>query len=116
MRDETGREVPTALRGTLVVNDPRAMREAAALGLGVGMLAMPDVLSALETRTLVRLLPRWYVDAGVISVYHASRRLLPLRTRAFVDWIAEAFKERRLSKRFTAAGAVTGKPWRKIRT
>lgn len=114
MRDETGREAPAALDGSLVVNDPRAVREAAALGLGVGLLAMPDVVDALETGTLVRLLPRWYADAGSISVYHASRDLLPLRTRAFVDWVAGAFKERRLAKRFTAAAAV--KPRRGVRT
>lgn len=103
MRDAAGREMPAVLKDTVIVNDPAAMREAALFGLGVTMLAMPDVLPALEARTLVRLVPRWYADAGVISIYYASRTLLPRKTRLFIDWIANAFEQQRLPERFAGS-------------
>ena len=103
MRDAAGAESAATLREDIVVNDPAAMREAARLGLGVALLAMPDVLPELESGALVRLVPRWYADAGAISVYYASRTLLPGKTRAFVDWVAEVFKRDRLAERFAGS-------------
>ncbi|HEY0422103.1 MAG TPA: substrate binding domain-containing protein [Rhodopila sp.] len=104
MRHAGGAEKPGPLTASIVVNDPDAMQEAALLGLGVTMLAVPDVLPALETGRLLRLVPGWYADAGAISLYYNSRTLLPAKTRAFVDWVTEAFKDRRLAERF--AGSV----------
>ncbi|MGX5733349.1 LysR substrate-binding domain-containing protein [Bosea thiooxidans] len=103
MRDAGGTEMAAALPETIIVNDPAAMREAARLGLGVAMLAVPDVLPELESRRLVRLLPHWYADAGAISLYYASRTLLPAKTRAFVDLVAEGFKRDRLAERFAGS-------------
>ncbi|BBB10606.1 LysR family transcriptional regulator [Sphingopyxis sp. EG6] len=104
MRNAAGEEMPALLPETIVVNDPAAMREAALLGLGVAMLAVPDVLPQLESGALVRLAPRWYADAGGISIYYASRTLLPAKTRMFVDGVAEAFKKQKLAERF--AGSI----------
>ncbi|MET4689493.1 LysR family transcriptional regulator [Sinorhizobium fredii] len=103
MRNAAGTEMTALLPETIVVNDPAAMREAARLGLGVAMLAVPDVLPELEKGILVRLLPQWYADAGAISLYYASRTLLPAKTRAFVDLVAEAFKRERLAERFAGS-------------
>ncbi|EWY36117.1 LysR family transcriptional regulator [Skermanella stibiiresistens SB22] len=103
MRDVIGREMPALLQESIIVNDPSAMREAALLGLGVAMVAVPDVLPALETGQLLRLVPRWYSDAGAISIYYASRTLLPTKTRIFVDWLSAAFRERRLAERFAGS-------------
>jgi DNA-binding transcriptional LysR family regulator len=82
----------------------RTMREAATLGLGVVLLSVSDVLSSVERRELVRLLPHWYVDAGAISIYYATRALLPAKTRAFVDFVVEAFERERSAARF--AGSI----------
>ncbi|MBR0704673.1 LysR family transcriptional regulator [Bradyrhizobium diazoefficiens] len=103
MRDVSGREVQAPLSESIVVNDPAAMREAARLGLGVAMLATADILPALDDGSLLRLVPRWYCDAGAISIYHASRKLVPAKTRVFVDWVAEAFKKNRLAERFAGS-------------
>src|SRR5690606_40489985 len=103
MRDAAGTEAGAALRESVVVNDPSAMREAARLGLGVTMLAVPDVMADLDSGALVRLLPRWYADAGAISVYYASRTMLPAKTRAFIDFVAEAFRRQRLAERFAGS-------------
>jgi DNA-binding transcriptional LysR family regulator len=61
------------------------------------------VLPHLESRALVRLLPGWYADAGPISLYFAGRKLLPAKTRAFVDFIVEQFQRQNLARRFSAA-------------
>jgi DNA-binding transcriptional LysR family regulator len=103
MRDTAGNEMPARLGETIMVNDPAAMREAAILGLGVTLLAVSDVLSSIERGALVRLLPRWYADAGAISIYYATRALLPAKTRVFVDFIVEAFERERLAERFASS-------------
>jgi DNA-binding transcriptional LysR family regulator len=103
MRDVSGAELVAEQRESVVVNDPSAMREAALLGLGVALVAVPDVRADLERGDLARLLPRWYADAGAISLYFASRAHLPAKTRAFVDWVVEAFKAERLAERFAGS-------------
>jgi DNA-binding transcriptional LysR family regulator len=103
MRDAAGAEMTALLPATIVVNDPAAMREAARLGLGVTLIAVPDVLPELENGSLVRLLPQWYADVGAISLYYASRTLLPTKTRAFIDLVVEVFKRDRLAERFAGS-------------
>ena len=80
------------------------MCRAALLGLGVALIAVPHALPHLERGALVRLAPLWYADAGPISIYYASRTLLPAKTRVFVDFVVEAFQRERLAERF--AGSI----------
>lgn len=103
MRDVAGAEMVAALPETIVANDPAAMREMALLGLGVALLAIPEVLPDLERGALVRLLPGWYADAGVLSLYYASRSLLPAKTRAFAEFVVEAFRRHRLAEKFAGS-------------
>jgi DNA-binding transcriptional LysR family regulator len=103
MRDASGQEMLAVLKESIVVNEPGAMREAALLGLGVAMLVVPDALSALEDGRLIRLVPRWYADVGAISLYYASRKLLPAKARVFIDWIGDAFRTQRLAERFAGS-------------
>ena len=100
MRNVAGEEQSAALTERIVVNDPAAMRSAAVLGLGVALIAKPDALPYLENGELIRLIPAWYADAGPISIYYANRTLLPAKTRAFVDFISEAFQRERWPERF----------------
>lgn len=103
MRDTAGAEMPAAQAESVRVNDPTAMRTAALMGLGVTLLAVPDVLPQLERGELVRLLPRWYVDAGAISIYYATRSQMPAKTRVFIDFVAEAFERNQLARRFAGS-------------
>lgn len=103
LRDAAGAEMPARLAETITLNDPAALREAALLGLGVALLAVPDVLPWIERGELVRLLPRWYADAGAISIYYANRTLMPAKTRAFIDFLVEAFQRERLAARFAGS-------------
>jgi DNA-binding transcriptional LysR family regulator len=89
--------LPTRAPGTA------AMCKAALLGIGVTMIAKPDPLPYLESCELVLLAPNWYVDAGPISIYYASRTLLPSRTQAFVDFVVEVFQRERWPERFAGS-------------
>lgn len=100
LRNALGVEALAPLKETLVMNDHAAMRAAALLGMGVAMLAVADVVEDLERGNLVRVLPKWYGDAGHMSLYFASRNQLPVKTRVFVDFITEAFKRQKLAARF----------------
>lgn len=103
MRNAQGDEAAAVMRESIVVNDPAALRESARLGLGVALLAVPDVLPWLESGELVRVLPRWWADAGAISLYYASRSLLPGKTRVFIDFVVEAFEREDYARRFAGS-------------
>jgi DNA-binding transcriptional LysR family regulator len=100
LRHANGIEMAGALAETIVLNDPFAIREAARLGLGVSLIALFDVLPDLERGDLIRLLPDWHADVGPLSLYYASRKLMPAKTRVFVDFVVDAFKNERLDLRF----------------
>jgi DNA-binding transcriptional LysR family regulator len=104
MRNATGEEMVAPLKETLVFDDPEAMCRAALLGLGVTLIAVPHALPHLESGALLRLVPQWYADGGPISIYYASRTLLPAKTRVFVDFVVKAFRQQRLAERF--AGSI----------
>lgn len=103
MRNVEGTAIPVKLRETIVLDDPEATCRAALLGLGVTLNAVCHVLPHLERGALVRLLPQWYIDEGPISIYYASRTLLPSKTRVFVDFVADAFRRQRLPERFAGS-------------
>jgi DNA-binding transcriptional LysR family regulator len=100
----TGRVRPWALRTRrlpertiecrprLIFSDPEAVAQAARLGLGAALLPMPFAFASIASGELVRLLPGWYADAGPLSLYYPSRRMLPAKTRVFVDFVVERFR------------------------
>ncbi|MBO9512593.1 MAG: LysR family transcriptional regulator [Variovorax sp.] len=108
MRDASGAQVPAQPREHVVVDDPAAASGAALLGLGVALVPLSSALPMLESGTLLRLLPEWYGDLGAISIYYASRTLLPAKTRAFVDHVAQGFEDQRLAQRLHALSAPAG--------
>jgi DNA-binding transcriptional LysR family regulator len=103
MRNAAGIEIPVKLAETIVLDDPEATCRAALLGLGVTLIAVCHALPHLERGALVRLVPQWYSDGGPISIYYASRTLLPSKTRVFVDFVVQAFKRDRLAERFAGS-------------
>lgn len=103
MRDAQGREERALLNETIVMSDAAPMAQAAIAGLGIALLAVPDVLQHVESGALERILPKWYADAGSISLYYSGRVLQPLKTRAFIDFYTEYFRSERLSARFAGS-------------
>jgi DNA-binding transcriptional LysR family regulator len=70
--------------------------------LGVGLMAMPHVMHYLNSGELVRVLPDWYEEVGAISLYFTSQKLMPAKTRAFVDFVTTQFREQDFARRFLA--------------
>jgi len=111
---QTGRVRPWALRNRkndeaaielpvrMTMSDPDATCRVAEMGLGIALVSLPHALPYLERGSLLRVLPDWYVDAGQVAVYFSGHRLLPAKTRAFVDGLAEHFRTQRLAERFSA--------------
>lgn len=104
VRNRKGVEAMLEQKTRVVANDPEALCRLALKGLGVALIAVPFVLRSLENGALQRILPDWHSDQGAISLYFTSKKLLPAKTRAFVDHITEAFREQDLARRFSASG------------
>jgi DNA-binding transcriptional LysR family regulator len=95
--DEQGQQQVLAIQGVLSSNNGELLRLAAIDGMGIALLSEPTVRSCIQDGTLLRLLPeyRFAVRAfsnGIYAVFRQSRTL-PLKVRAFVDFIAEALRE-----------------------
>ncbi|WP_175653670.1 LysR family transcriptional regulator [Pseudomonas sp. Marseille-P9899] len=93
---------PLTLRPRMTMTDSEAACAAAEQGLGIALVSMPFAVPYLQRGSLLRVLPDWYVDDGNISLYYAQHKLLPGKTRAFVDFILEQFVEQGLARRFDA--------------
>jgi DNA-binding transcriptional LysR family regulator len=109
MRNSAGSETAVVLKPVMTVNDPEALCRAALLGLGVGLIAVPHAAPHLQTGALERLLPDWHCDVGPISLYFASQKLLPAKTRVFVDFVTAAFREQKLAQLLSAGNGARGK-------
>ncbi len=102
LRDRAGDQSPITWRVRRTMSDPDASCRAAAMDLGVALVSQIHALAYLDDGSLVRVLPDWYVDGGALSIYYSARTLLPAKTRAFVDYIADGFRRQRLAARFSA--------------
>lgn len=69
-----------------------AIRRAAVAGLGVALL--PDHACAAELRNgkLVRVLPEWRGESGIVHLVFTTRKGLPPLVRAWIDHLAGQFK------------------------
>ncbi|WP_323146260.1 LysR family transcriptional regulator [Pseudomonas marginalis] len=93
---------PLVLKPGMTMSDSEAACCASAQGLGIALVSMPMAVPFLDSGAVVRVLPGWCVDDGNISIYYAEHKLLPGKTRAFVDFIIEQFAEKKLGQRFSA--------------
>jgi DNA-binding transcriptional LysR family regulator len=92
LRSRRAAEQTVPCKPRLIFSDPEAIAEAARFGLGVALLPMPFAFAHIASGELLRLLPGWYSDAGPLSLYYPSRRMLPAKTRVFVDFVMERFE------------------------
>ncbi|KWO37710.1 LysR family transcriptional regulator [Burkholderia sp. MSMB1459WGS] len=98
MRDSVGTEMAVAEKPVMLVNDPDAVCRSALLGIGVGVVSLLHAAPHLASGALVRVLEDWHVDAGPLSLYFSNQKLLPAKTRAFVDFITESFRAQKLPR------------------
>jgi len=89
-----GPEGPVVLKPHTVLetNSSEVVREAVVSGLGIGFRSTWDVSAELKRGVLRRVLPA-YGSASDVNIYavYSGRRLVPVKVRAFVDYLVGAF-------------------------
>jgi DNA-binding transcriptional LysR family regulator len=103
LRHDSGDEGQAVLRPRVIFDDPEAMAHAALRHFGVALLPMPHAAPWLRQGALVRLLPGWRSDAGPVSIYYPSKKLLPAKTRAFVEHVTAHFRRPDVAAWFDSA-------------
>ncbi|MFT5645025.1 MAG: DNA-binding transcriptional LysR family regulator [Janthinobacterium sp.] len=73
------------LRARLLANSPELLVRMAAAGAGIAISSDQFALSHLERGELVRILPEWHLPASAGWAVFPGRRLMPAKTRAFLD-------------------------------
>ncbi len=65
-----------------------------ATGAGVGIAAVPDdfAVSFVRSGVLRRILPEWCLQSAVVSAVFPGRKLMPAKTRAFIDMLQAFFR------------------------
>jgi DNA-binding transcriptional LysR family regulator len=95
--DEQGEQHELPVQGVLSANSGEMLRIAALGGMGVALLSEAAVRAHLEDGSLVRLMPQFRFAVrgysnGIYAVFRQTRTL-PLKVRAFVDFLAEELKD-----------------------
>ncbi|MFC7518656.1 LysR substrate-binding domain-containing protein [Herbaspirillum sp. GCM10030257] len=73
------------------VNNALAIREALALGSGIGLCPEWLVHDLLTKDELVRVLPEWTASSQDLHLLYPSRRYQPLRSKLFIEFTANQF-------------------------
>lgn len=79
-------------RSIIETNSSEVVREAVVSGLGIGFRSTWDISSELKTGVVRRILPAYggSPDVSIHAVY-SGRRLVPVKVRAFVDYLVTIF-------------------------
>lgn len=81
-----------AVSGNLVINHGEVYRRALLDGLGIGYVSRFVVWEDIKAGRLIELFPDHRIVASHIYAVYPERRNLPLKTRAFIDHVREAFR------------------------
>ena len=88
------RRLAVPVRGPLAGNQADALLEACADGLGGGMFLSYQVAPLVAAGRLKLLLTEYLPPPVPVSVVYPHAKLLPARTRLFVDWLRERLPQR----------------------
>lgn len=84
-------KLPIAMESRYRVNNALAIREALALGNGIGLCPEWLVFDLLATDELVRVLPNWSASCQNLHLLYPSRRYQPVRSKLFIEFIVSKF-------------------------
>jgi DNA-binding transcriptional LysR family regulator len=93
MRDPDGRDVAVRVGGRFECNFGEALRDAAVGGLGIALHSTWHVCEDLRSGRLRQVLPACTLAESGIHAVMPQRRLVPLRVRAFIDFLCEQLAE-----------------------
>ncbi|WP_394787228.1 LysR substrate-binding domain-containing protein [Rhodoferax sp.] len=89
---DKGRPFNIAVSGNLDFNQIAPAVQACAAGIGFGMFLSYQVAPHLAKKQLQIVLEEFESPARPLSVVYPHARLLPTRTRVFIDWMREELK------------------------
>lgn len=87
------------LRGQLSCNNFLFLRAALIEGAGIGVLPTLVARDDVAAGRLQRLLPEWTLDEGPLWAVYPSTRHLPLKVRAFIDFLLDQLATGEVSRR-----------------
>lgn len=87
-------DLPVRIRSRLVVNTAEAAIDAAAAGLGVTRVLSYQIADALRAKRLTTVLTEFEPEPYPVSLVYAEQGLLPLKTRAFIDFAKDRLVQR----------------------
>jgi DNA-binding transcriptional LysR family regulator len=85
---------PVSVHSRLTVSTAEAAVDAAIAGLGITRVLSYQMADALCAGTLVVVLKEFEPEPSPVSLLYAGQGLLPLKTRAFIDYAAPRLKAR----------------------
>ncbi len=87
----SGEKVNVKVSGNLETNNCDALREAIFADLGLALRPLWDIWKDLRDGRLVKLLPEYIPPAYPINAVYPSRRLMPKKTRIFIEHMLRRF-------------------------
>lgn len=81
-------------RNRVVVNTTEAAVDAALAGLGIVRLLSYQVIEKIQSGELVPLLEEFAPDPIPVQLIYAEQGMLPVKVRAFLDWITSRLRSR----------------------
>jgi DNA-binding transcriptional LysR family regulator len=90
---QNGKNVVLKVQGNLACNDGAVLHDWALQGRGLAWRSMWEVGGEIESGKLVTVLDEFAAPGNDIYAVFAQRQHLPLRIRAFVDFLRRAFAE-----------------------
>lgn len=100
LQGAVGGETPVKPRNVLISNNIEALFGAIRSGMGIGVAFENLIRQDLEKGLLVRVLPDYHLLSMDYYIIYPSRKYLPLKVRAMINFLLEVFKTD------TAAGAA----------
>jgi DNA-binding transcriptional LysR family regulator len=89
-----GTDVAVTVRPRLVVSNPEAAFDAVLAGIGLGRGASYYVGAAIEAGTLTTVLDEFHLPTRPVSFVYPAGRFLPVKLRAFLDFLAPRLRAR----------------------
>jgi DNA-binding transcriptional LysR family regulator len=90
---QNGKNVTLKVSGNMVCNDGEVLHDWALLGKGLAWRSLWEVGTEIESGKLVTILDEFAAPGNDIYAVFAQRRHLPLRIRAFVDFLRHAYSQ-----------------------
>lgn len=92
--NDKGQQVKIKTKWAFATNNGRALCEAAALGMGVIQAPKLSVITYLDTKQLLEILPEYRIPSLLIYATYLQRRFYPAKLKTFLDFLSNFFENK----------------------